>query len=159
MSAFMCDAEHLSAVADTLVALAGEPHASVKLDAEETAEFLFKMLLVENATSLEARYPSNWHELIPDGSLFGMVYTPQLRGASFGTYPYDADRLACSLKAISCYAYQACEHDGWEASRTYALVTAAKAELAIRLAYCHPAYDAAEWGWRPALTAAPVRRR
>lgn len=157
MSAHMCSAEHLSAVADTLLALSRESHAPLTLEAEETAEHLFKMLMVENATSLEARYPTDWHELIPGGSLFKMSYSPQLGGGTFDIYPYDADRLARSLKALDCYAYQACEHEGWEASRTYALVMAAKATLGRRLATCHPAYDQAEWGWQPVLVG--VRRR
>lgn len=68
------------------------------------------------------------------------------------------------LSAAGCYEYQACEHDGWKASKAYALSAALRAAVIAKLParlrkvtkdrygsmreaiYQTPAYDACSWG-------------
>ena len=45
------------------------------------------------------------------------------------------------LKAISCYEYQSCEHDGWEASEAHAFCEALRGRAISSL----PGYDDAAW--------------
>lgn len=66
------------------------------------------------------------------------------------------------LKAIGCFDYQSCEHEGWEDSRACQLLTALRTSLiestglagdedqeaAGRTRYWnHPVYNAAPWGF------------
>jgi len=45
------------------------------------------------------------------------------------------------LKLIECYAYQSCEHDGWETSDAARFCR----DLTQRLITCLPGYEAAPW--------------
>jgi hypothetical protein len=88
------------------------------------------MLAQENTRSLEARY------------------TPAQAGASVGGFPRHPSKAlnlsaVAILKALDCYEYQSCEHDGWRDSEAFAFCEALRGTLISKL----PGYDGAEtWG-------------
>lgn len=157
MSASMCSPDHLSAVADVIIALYRANALGLELEPDEDAKGIFHRLMVENCRSLECCYPSRWITMLGKDGLDGYTYEPQWEPTP-AKYPYNVTDLADGLKAINCYTYQACEHEGWAKSRAKALCDAAEAFLSEKLARCHPAYDQAEWGWRRRAMV-PVRRR
>lgn len=65
---------------------------------------LCKMLAKENAESVNYRY--NGHAPVPPVDRF-----PEFNRKVLKEYP-----LMVLLKAIDCYEYQACEHEGWKTS-------------------------------------------
>jgi hypothetical protein len=58
---------------------------------------------------------------------------------SAAALPFEALQV---LKACACYAYQSCEHSGWEASEAHAFIQALK-DKAVRTL---PGYGDAVWG-------------
>ncbi len=46
------------------------------------------------------------------------------------------------LKACDCYAYQSCEHNGWEKSEACRFIAEARIEIIRKL----PGWDDAPWG-------------
>ena len=119
MSAFLCDNEHLSAIAWVWAERTGgycDP---------ELAACMVRRLYWENVASLLARYPGDRIDC-------GVELRPRGKRPS-------AIRL---IKSIHCYAYQACEHAGWEGST----VKADLDRLAASLVYELPGYDDAPWG-------------
>ena len=87
-----------------------------------------KMLRAENNASLAARYPTN-----PDTQTHGRE-SATLTGV-------DKINPVQVLKAIACYAYQACEHDAWETSEARAFCEQLKAHAIANL----PGYREAAW--------------
>jgi hypothetical protein len=49
---------------------------------------------------------------------------------------------AQAIKLIDCYAYQSCEHDGWETSASAKFCNELRGQLTSKM----PGYDAAQWG-------------
>jgi hypothetical protein len=88
------------------------------------------MLLRENMRSLEERYG----DAIDNAAI--KAYRPTL-DAKIMALP-----CVALIKLVHCYRYQACEHEGWEAS------DACKATGALESALVHmlPGYDEAAWG-------------
>jgi hypothetical protein len=71
-------------------------------------------LQTENALSLEARYPTDWHQMLPEGlDLTRFDYQPDHWFSTCAT-PADIFNL------VGCYEYQACEHDAWDKSYAHA---------------------------------------
>lgn len=122
----------------------------------ETADRVGAMLIAENVRSVQHRYPDAGMDSIP-----GPVDNGYATDALLGQYRYRAHAAAGSpgawgsmvgprrltaveaLKAIDGYEYQACEHDGWEASEAKAFCEALRRALIGAL----PGYDAADtWG-------------
>lgn len=89
-----------------------------------TSHAVGAMLWRENYLSVNARYGDN--ESVPD-------YRHDLRNRR-------GDPVAV-LKAIACYEYQSCEHEGWESSAAKRFCDA----LRRRMIQLLPGYDAAEW--------------
>lgn len=89
-----------------------------------TKDTVGSMLWRENHMSVNARYDEN-------------TDTPAYRFER--TQEFSPVQM---LKAIDCYEYQSCEHDGWEASSAKAFCTELRAALINRL----PGYDDAPWG-------------
>lgn len=83
----------------------GEWKTVKQLDAREIGQ----MLMAENAKSVNFRY----RESAAPG-LFHPVRTPEILSAP----------PMVVLRTLHCYEYQACEHDGWEASEAHAFIRA-----------------------------------
>lgn len=119
MSAFMCDDRHISALAC---------YAAEHLQAiwHRSAQEFAELLHAENVRSVNARYNRS------DEPIFTFEFV-DVRNVS----------QIRVIKAAHCYAYQSCEHDGWEHSEAKRVIEAIESEAASRL----PDYDAAPWGW------------
>ncbi len=118
MSAYLCDDAHISALAGYAA------HAR-----RDNVATIAACLRRENERSLETRY--------------GDKDFPPFR---LDAHAAESAKLAPALqvlKAAQCYAYQACEHEGWEASPAKRIVDA----IVARAITCLPGYDDAAWGW------------
>lgn len=124
------------------------------------ADALGQMLVDECVLSVSYRYPNDKPGNLP-GPVGKWAYYTQ-------PYTYTRHRRRPSvvegLKALDCYAYQSCEHPGWEASAAWAFCDA----LRHRLIGALPGYsDADGWEWtaedaggqefRPAASKHPPR--
>jgi len=89
-----------------------------------TKDMVGSMLWRENHMSVNARYDEN-------------TDTPAYRFER--TQEFSPVQM---LKAIDCYEYQSCEHDGWETSSARAFCD----ELRAVLIHSLPGYEQAEWG-------------
>ena len=125
MSAHLCSEAHLSVLA---VAIARDPHA------QGTEEEIFALLAQENANSLNDRYTAP-EECAPEAiaalrfERLLMLERPQ------------AFAPIALIKLAQSYAYQACEHPAWEASRAHALIRGLIDAQIARL----PGYESAPW--------------
>jgi hypothetical protein len=115
MSAFLCDATTLAAIAREAAKL------SEKIDAER----VFNILLDENLKSVGFRYPdaqkiSDWFEA--GEAAFVWENVPEAS--------HTATELA---EMVSSYQYQSCEHDEWKESTACAITALVKLTLAPRV--------------------------
>lgn len=133
MSAFMCSDTHLTALA--AYAVRNGLSSPVRCEGPDSdaglVRAVFRELARENLASLNARYPSD------TGDGMGKVDATAYAKSFHEGYP-----LLTIIKACHCYAYQACEHKGWEDSRAKAIVDRIE-EHAVRHL---PGYEAAPWG-------------
>ena len=136
MSAYLCDPNHLSAVADIL---------KIYVDQNIDPAKMFKALLRENLKSLNARYRLG---KVSDhtGTPKVWVYTKQLDTTQASGFTM---AVRCQhLKALACYDYQACEHGAaYYKGRIGKLIAQAKGNVALATAFSLIAYDDAKWGW------------
>lgn len=104
MSAFVVSKVHI----DILVAVrhvVKKEHPSAKLfDNTHTDNDLGRMLWRENMLSVAHLYPDHEDMQLDEEEL-----------RRYRHEPMQATVVEC-IKAIHCYQYQACEHDGWETS-------------------------------------------
>ncbi len=134
MSAFICNDYHIS-----ILAAAAANRYRCALGA--TPEKVGAMLYAANVQSIKARYPSDAKE-------------------HFEPFEFDNRALINSLdlsgvailKACQCFAYQACEFEGWEKSEACQMINRIRAEAIGRLA----GYDEAEWELTPKDTGGRV---
>ncbi|HEY6728323.1 MAG TPA: hypothetical protein VI197_30140 [Polyangiaceae bacterium] len=147
MSAFVCSDTHLAVLASYAVrnCLEDVPYAlrtELERDGFEhkpggymrTVARVASMLARENLLSIEDRYPgdhSGEHEAY---ETFTISKVAETRARELPALTI--------IKACHCYAYQACEHPGWEASDARKLTNAIEAHAVRHL----PGYDAAPWG-------------
>lgn len=106
----------------------------------ENRDAVGQMLWQECHASVAHRYDDT-----DDGKLPGPIGLTRATIAAYTHTPATlGERLAIPalLKQISCYEYQSCEHDGWEASQAHAFCTALRHHLIGKL----PGYEAADWG-------------
>lgn len=155
MSAYMIDREHV----DYLIAAAlhygrrggafrwyweapnGEGLVSGELPTGDKARAseVGRMLWRENLRSIHARYPD---------TIDNPENIPGPCDEDFGAYTYTHPGRLLSidpvqvLASVKCYAYQACEHEGWKASEAKTFADALK-DAAINAL---PGYDEAAWG-------------
>jgi hypothetical protein len=98
---------------------------------------LGELLTVENVRSITARYP----DTLDGGPMPGpcVAYWEQ-----YYTFEKPQRRLTCAeaLKAIHCYEYQACEHDGWIDSEAKRFCEGLQGSIIGVL----PGYADAPWG-------------
>ena len=119
----------------------GEGKTLTTTPSDEEAVAVANMLWAENVKSVETRYPGS------KGDLPGAVADSE---AGYVVTVEDWQRLPWLrrldpvqlLKSCSCYAYQSCEHEGWERSEAHDFIRALKG-AAVRVL---PGYDAAAWG-------------
>lgn len=106
-------------------------------DDEKNVNRVGQMLWDENKKSIASRYPDT---VQPDGSIEWDEGEDYVYGQH--DYPcYDLDPVQV-IKACDCYAYQSCEHEGWEGSEAHAFIEALIKHSTSYL----PGYDQAEWG-------------
>jgi len=140
MSAFMVSKAHIDYLVEAAMSL---PHRQIQNasglywhhddeshqlpctgDGPDGAERVGAMLWAENRASVNSRYDED--QLEP-------VYTRTIRPAT--VEPVQV------LKALDCYKYQSCEHDGWPESEAHAFCDALR-HCAIG---CLPGYEEAAW--------------
>jgi hypothetical protein len=95
------------------------------------------MLWKENMISVAYRYGDPVEDLPGDHYVDDGITKADV--AAQAAVPFEAVHL---LKACACYAYQSCEHSGWEASEAFSFIQALK-DKAVRAL---PGYENAEWG-------------
>lgn len=95
-----------------------------------------QMLWNECIRSVSARYPDEPVTDLP--GVEGEDYTFTRRDLD----PFLRIDPVQVLKSCSCYAYQSCEHDGWETSEAYAFIDALRHRAIASL----PGYEEAAWG-------------
>lgn len=120
MSAWLCSDKHIFELAKYYVEKC-QQYSSTKLTFKQAAQHLYD----ENCESLACRY--------------GDDYTPIKIPAN---YVPTIDNIFSLAKQVDCYSYQACEHDGWEASKANAICVSIMSHLLSN----HADYEAAPWG-------------
>lgn len=129
MSAFLVSKRHI----DVLVAGRYlDPHGP---NPATNADDLGRMLWRENMASIAARYPQ---DAIDEVLLATYMFDPGVKALIL----MRRIPVVHVIKAIHCYEYQACEHDGWERSdaRHYC------ERLMQICTHALPGYDSAPWG-------------
>ena len=147
MSAYIVDKEHIDYLVFTAKTWrAMRVHHNGQWH-EMTPRELGQMLWDENTRSVEHRYPSDRIDQLP-GTIGDAPYI------------YDASPKVWArldpvqvLKALKCYEYQACEHDGWKDSAAKWFTDALASEAIRHL----PGYEDAEWGAPLPVRAASMR--
>lgn len=147
MSAFMCSDRHLGilaayAVRNVLECVPRDLRSELEHDGFErrpggfvrTVSRVASMLASENLDSIAHRYPGDH---TGEKEAYARFDVPKNAESEARTLP-----ALTIIKACHCYAYQACEHPGWEASAARKLVQAIEAHAVRHL----PGYDAAPWG-------------
>ena len=123
----------------------GQSHRVDASNADEVGQ----MLIDENIASVGARYQDTGITDLPGGDpmayLSTYTYPVQFLGRGMIQVVTDV-RIPTPievLKALSCYEYQSCEHDTWEASAAHAFCEALRHVTISRLPGC----EAAPWAW------------
>jgi hypothetical protein len=143
MSAYICSHDHITALASAVVALNVDVHCMHAYrepcppvdDLMRAARHVGELLLAENQESFDAKYAESSAETF--------VLSPSVAKALMFKGALSA-RVVPLLKAIDCYEYQSCEHEGWETSTAKKLMGHLRAALVTRL----PGYNDAAWGWQ-----------
>jgi hypothetical protein len=132
MSAWLVSTEHIDVLVTAGIALG--------LVAEDDATEFGDMLWQENVASLRYRYG--------DAETFWQLPEPGWYQFS----PRAVEDLFYVAKQAHCYGYQACEHPGWEQSRSAAFIYALEDEIAAKTGVradqfdTQPAYANSTWG-------------
>jgi len=124
MSAWQVSDAHI-----VLLAAGSHPTYTNAVDLDELNRRA-KVLFDANQKSLQARYGDEPSDRTPRAVVHGDIAWVQGLPA------------VVVLKQANCYAYQACEFDGWEKSEARRIVETVKANAINRL----PGYDDAPWG-------------
>lgn len=129
MSAWLCSAEHISAVAEM---------CKLYIDDNIEPEKLFKLLVRENIKSLACRY--------------GNIESDKARAKTYCYIPQlVANRSQDNVefyKTLACYDYQTCEHEGYAKGKIGKLIAEAMDNAAKAHIYCTKRWDEAPWGWK-----------
>lgn len=147
MSAFMVGKEHIDAMITAGLAFSDysirwdHPGYAENELTYETADGVGLMLWATNLESINARYPDTLDDFDNIPGPVGL--TPEVI-AGYRWERINGVRFldpVVILKAIDCYEYQSCEHDGWETSEAKAFCAALRADMIERL----PGYNTAPW--------------
>jgi len=128
MSAFLVSSNHIDVLVHARRVLRHKTFGRIGGDTTDTE--LGQMLWRENMLSLAARVPTD-----------ASVDEVALATYSATAYPPGRFSIVELLKAIHCYEYQSCEHDGWDTSEARAYCRAVERELLGLL----PGYESAPW--------------
>lgn len=133
MSAFIVSNDHIDALVSFALAhrtsyWTGSHRVAIS---HENAEEIGRILMDENVASVAHLYQDRIDQDERDA---GAAY----RFREFDVLPSPV----VILKACDCYDYQACEHDGWDASMAKIIVNAIRRDAVRAL----PGYEAAPWG-------------
>lgn len=124
MSAFQVSNKHIDAmVAARQLLKAGHFAVAPNLSDDEFG----RLLIRENMASLAARY----RDPIDEAEIAAYTYTP-----------CRLPMVVALIKAVHCYQYQACEHEGWEKSDAAGYCR----EMLDGLSRQLPGYNDAPWG-------------
>lgn len=104
-----------------------------------TADKLGRNLLQENVTSVLSRYSDGVDADEYTGYAMDIEH---YRFRHTGQLP-----VVQVLKAVDCYEYQSCEHDGWQGSHARNVCGDLRRELVTDL----PGYSDAAWAWERGL--------
>lgn len=118
---------------------AGEHHRLDPSNREQCAD-VANMLWRENMASVSARYPNETSATLP-GPLGKGAFDP-IAPTDFAPVLWDAFNPVDVLKAVGCYRYQSCEHDGWETSEAFTFCRNLEHACICAL----PGWEDAEWG-------------
>lgn len=119
-----------------------EDHLTGHFDPREFPDQLGRGLLRANWDSLAARYQGRVTEHFANGDQVATYAAPR-RPRIFGVYPAKRGaELACVLKQLDCFDYQACEVTDYRATWARAVTDALRRAAICRL----PDYQAAPWG-------------
>lgn len=148
MAAWMCSQKHLTALAVQLLLHCPDSVPATVLDELDrdgferatggyarTVSRLVNLLASENLRSLAARYP---RETANDAAVLDS-FEPLTRAQEREAKAWSPMTM---IKLARCYAYQSCEHDGWEDSAACRMMAALEQKLVTML----PGYDDAPWG-------------
>jgi len=124
----------------TIMGYRGTTYAINPRNTDEAAA-LYGRLSRENWDSLQARYPDSGSEC-PEALPSVWLHRTFTQRLPLLTVP----DIAAAMKALDCYEYQACEHDGWEKSDVKAWCHILRRGLLMRLPGFDAAYSAAPWG-------------
>lgn len=104
-----------------------------------------QMLVSENVQSVRARYPDIDHGGIAPGPAVEYWREPY----TYANPGFDPTPVE-TLKALGCFEYQSCEHEGWETSEALRFCEALRADAIERL----DGMETAPWGWDAETVAA-----
>ena len=170
MSAFICDPEHIKALA--IFAVGRQPKLGGSLnvdpryirrpdmpeldhyDAEAIATFYAETLWQENIRSVQTRYPDDTWDSLP-----GPCAKPE--HLTVTTQEVLSDRChptpVAILKMCDCYEYQSSETDDWDRTLAHEILSLIRSAAIVAL----PGYDDAPWEYSgpPKITRQPTRIR
>ena len=135
MSAYVVSRECIAYLVEAIFNRNREGYAAAYgLNMEPDA--LGRVLWSENIKSVEARYPSCSPDEMPGTVGESHVYGTHRRPHGFCFDPVQV------IKAVDCYQYQSCEHEGWDASEAKNITDRLRCAATHRL----PGYSDAVWG-------------
>lgn len=153
MSAWIVSKEHIDALVSAALVVAQEDRSSFRwydADGNHSHELTYtdtvranqvgRMLWAENLASINARYTDTIEhpENCPGPNDFNGIET--VADYTFKRTPRIPP--VAILKAINCYEYQTCEHEGWPTSQAKAFCDSLTASVINSL----PGYDESPWG-------------
>lgn len=167
MSAFMVDKEHV----DILIAVgvrgvsgqaaspdnawsgvawyvgggSGDFSRRVRLD-YTNADEVGAMLVATNLASIHARYPDTLDDPDATPGPIARYWDEAYRWTDPRVRPTAVE----ALKAIACFEYQSCEHDGWHTGEARQFCEALRHAVIAHL----PGFSEAPWDWKPSDLAA-----
>lgn len=113
-------------------------HDVYDYDKERLVE-VAQMLWDENRKSIECRYPDTVENFDNAPGPIGESF--RITSRDFRHPWLDIDPVQV-LKSCHCFAYQACEHDGWKKSEAKAFIDSLEGDAVNALT----GYDDAQWG-------------
>ncbi len=136
MSAFIVGKEHIDLIVNEAIGkrISWWDGKKMQKTDNDQGRRLGGLLIAENVESVCGRY-EDAADMIPD----------------FALTEYEAGPICANpepkpvevLKAISCYEYQSCEHDGWKESEAKVFCDALRRAVIAGM----PGYENAPWEW------------
>lgn len=144
MSAYLVDRHHIAylvhAMMDNHSFKSWLRHRANIQNDEALAVYMCNELTRENVASIEGRYPDTvgHSENMPGDTELTEPWT----SSEYHSYFWHGQDPVQVAKAVACYQYQSCEHEGWQESFARKMTDALESAQWRRM----PKYDNAEWG-------------